>query len=506
MGRRVPVRCAFLVIVATGLFLACGGGDAGSGADADVPGADLPVADAPVDGPGPSDTPRETVAGSCLPSNGSPGAATATPGTAVVHATSTGTAQSLFFDPGSPMPDRPAGLLRRGPCGTVGLLFRGRSPQDATRCWMYADVTGAAGTPEVVDPSLAGTGSDTVLFFDGDCAPMAVLPSSSDGLIEYLRGTDGTWARRTTGSFQAVLGAMPTSVSLAGAHVDAGGRPNVVLLATAGGAPAGLHGVRDTAPGSAWTFARFDLPQAKEFQAFRVDGGGTAHALFTRTEYPCDPCDMDLYYGRLPPGGAWAVETVQDSKWGDPNDEYADDPWMEIDTRGEPIVAATYLVRVITGSLVSTQLRVYSRTDGAWCHETVATASDGYAGSDGTAYTGAEPMLALDGQDRPHVVFADTAQWHDSNSYANAVQGQARHAVRTGDAWSVATLFRQDGQTVAARPLHGFGALQVAVSPDGAAVHVAGVDREWDTDSIYNPAAVPITYRVTVAPAAVALP
>ena len=291
----------FVLAAAMAFLPACGGGDAGS--DADVPGADLPVSDVAGDGTVPQDTGRETVAGSCLPANGSAGAASFVPGDAVVHASTSGVAQSLYFDPGSPMPDRPAGLLRRGPCGKVGLLYRDLPLQDTTKRWMYADVTGTAGTPEVVDPSLAGTGSDTTLFFDGDCAPMAVLPSASDGLVEYARGTDGTWARRASGSFQTLLAAMPTSVSLAGSYVDAGARPNVVLLATAGGAPAGIHGVRDTAPGSAWTFTRFDLPQATGFQAFRVGGGGTAHALFTRTEYPCDPCDMDLYYGRLPPGG-----------------------------------------------------------------------------------------------------------------------------------------------------------------------------------------------------------
>ena len=50
---------------------------------------------------------------------------------------------------------------------------------------------------------------------------------------------------------------------------------------------------------------------AGDVQAWAAAADGSVHAVYTRTECPCDPCDMDLYYGRAAAGGAWSVETVQ---------------------------------------------------------------------------------------------------------------------------------------------------------------------------------------------------
>ena len=45
-------------------------------------------------------------------------------------------------------------------------------------------------------------------------------------------------------------------------------------------------------------------PDRPELLAVRVGDDGAVHALYRKTEFPCDPCDMALYYGRRDPGGA----------------------------------------------------------------------------------------------------------------------------------------------------------------------------------------------------------
>ena len=48
------------------------------------------------------------------------------------------------------------------------------------------------------------------------------------------------------------------------------------------------------------------------------------------------------------------------------------------------------------------------------------------------------------------------------------------------------------------KPLHAFDAPRIAPSPTGDEVHVAGVARVWETDSIYNPNDVPVTIEALV--------
>ena len=103
-------------------------------------------------------------------------------------------------------------------------------------------------------------------------------------------------------------------------------------------------------------------------------------------------------------------------------------------------------------------------------------------------------------------MFGDLAQWHDGSGQSNGVAGQARYAVRTGTAWSAATIFEQPGRSEGAPPLHAFDSPLLAVSPDGVDVRVVGVERIWDTDSIYNSEERPLTLRLRVLDVDVALP
>ncbi|HOD07895.1 hypothetical protein KBA39_01785 [Myxococcota bacterium] len=291
----------------------------------------------------------------------------------------------------------------------------------------------------------------------------------------------------------------------------------MVVIATANvdGTVKGIVGRLPIKAYSEWEFSSFPLPAGyTELLALRQAPDGTAHALYTKTLYPCDgSCDLDLYYGRMASAGTWIEETVQTSKWGEPDDEFATDPTMVLDSRGEPVVAATYFKRVITGSIKSAELRLYGRDNGEWCQETMATEVDGYQGSDGTAMTGIAPFVAVDNTGRVHVVFQDMAQWHakdpmDQINKANAINGQVRYAVRSGKTWTLATLFEQDdeGTDAAQAPLNGMLPTQVAVSGDGATVYAAGASFEWDTNTIYNTSAKPMTFKAVTVKAAVQLP
>jgi hypothetical protein len=419
-------------------------------------------------------------------------------------AEASGTAMNQLDDQGSPLPAESRGALRRGPCGKAGIVFAAVPAGGKGARFHYLDVTGDQGAAEVVDPDAAAERHGAHLFFDAACSPIVVRADVAAGLVEHARGAAGGWTSKPAGDVASAFGGKVSGLALLDGSVDPDGTIRIVASATAGGASRRVRGNRAAAAGSAWEFAAFDPPSQGEVSAWRADATGAVHAVFTKTVFPCDPCDMGMYYGRLPAGqAAWTVETVQASKWGDPDDQFATDPSLAVLPTGEPVVAASFVHRAITGSLTSSELRVYGRDGGAWCHETVATESDGYAGQDGKQFTGATPRLVLDGSARIHVAFGDLAQWHDGNNYSNGVQGQIRYAVRTGTGWTVATLFEQPGRIESPKPLVGLERPLLAVAADGAQVWAAGQAREWDTDSIYNPAAVGVTWKATVVRAAV---
>lgn len=406
-----------------------------------------------------------------------------------------------------------ASLLRRGSCGTVGLLFRHLDPSDGgTARLRYLDVTtGGAGTPEEVDPDTAVRSMSAALLFDDACAPL-VLRASGEGVVEYARGADGTWAKAVVGDLAALLGEAPSSAQLVDAREAADGALTVVVRVYASGAPMsvgrGVLGTRPAAAGSAWQWTAFDLPAAAtEILALAADGGQGAHALFTKTVRPCDPCDLDLLYGKLAfGGGTWSEETVQESKWGEPDDEFATHPSLAVDGAGQPVVAATFERRVVTGSLKRSTLRVYFRAGGDWEHETVASElADGYEGEDGDDYTGAQPHLVVDRRNGElHVAFTDISQWHDGNGWANGVRGQLRYAIRAGGEWTVATLYAQPGHIASPQPLHSLDTPMVASPDGGGEARLVGVERVWDTDSIYNDTDVPVTLKAMVFRATIA--
>jgi hypothetical protein len=380
--------------------------------------------------------------------------------------------------------------MRRGPCGVVGLAYR-RTGSDGSRELAYVELLDAAGSgpgaPETVEDG--DPGLDLSLFYDSECSPV-ILRGDGGDWTQYT--TDGsTWTSEPAGLDLSAFDGAGSSVRVHGA--DATGDGTFHLLGHS--LEVLVHGSRDAAPGSTWKFEAFPQPPATEVDQYRVDEDGDIHALYTKTEYPCDPCNLTLYYGELE-AGEWSTVIVQDSEWGPPLDEYSWTPWMELVGTGRPIVAAHFVHRVVTGSFRDTRLRVYAMEEGAFCGETVVTTCDGYQGSDGDEFTGALPVARVDGGGRVHVTFLDQSIWHDSDGYMNEIRGQLRHAVRGSDGWTVATLTDQPGQTESPDPLVGYGAPLLALSGD--TVVVAAAQHTWSTDSIYNSTDVPVTYELHV--------
>ncbi len=444
--------------------------------------------------------------GPCLPVHGASGTATVTPaGAPGVAFESTGWASIVTVDEESPFPFEAKHLLARGACGTVGVLVR--DPSERPAPLMYVDASQAKPVPEMVAEE-AGPLEDAALFFDTDCTPVVIRLDAPDGFLEQVRGGDGTWPEPTELNPSAGIGGPPTTLAATEAWTDAEGNMHLVARATLGVTPKVVHGIRAPAPGASWTFEGFDAAPATDFVTYRADPNGGLHAAYTTTEIPCDPCDLGIYYGYLPPGGLWTETLVEPSIWNDPDDMYALDATLAVTSEGLPILAATWLERARTGATLRTELRLYSirQSTQAWCSESVATEADTYQGERGTAFTGVNPNLVLDATDRPHVVFSDTALWYDDKARANSLAGQIRYAVRTGDGWTLATLLSQQGQTDSPDLLYGLEAPMIATSADGGTVVVGGSVRAWETTSIYNSTPKNVTFQATVVQAGVVQP
>jgi hypothetical protein len=440
--------------------------------------------------------------GGCgFPEGGTDGAASVTPATPVVHDSIEDQAMNtLDIEFAGQLPAGGSAALRYGPCGDAGMLLW----LDDGGLLVYVDPR-SGGAPETLGP---GDGPfDGALFFDADCTPLALVPASPLAFQQYTRGGDGSWtASQAFDDVSTVLGSEPSSLRVFDADVGADGKLYVFVEAYVGGNPEWLRGSREAAAGSAWTFQAMTAPDATELFDVAVGTAGETVAAFKNTQYPCDPCDVDFHLGTLAtPDGAWSTEVLQPGTWGDPNDLFVESASLAFGADGNPYVAAHFVERVITGSYVATELRLYGQVEGVWCGETIVDANDGYEGSDGSTYTGADPVLAFDDAGRMHVAFRDQAIWHDGGNQ-NEIRGQLRHAVRSGNTWTTATLLTQPGQTASAHPLIGVGAPLLAVSPDGTEVVVAGVAFEWETDSIYNMQELPVTLEATAVQATISYP
>jgi len=402
---------------------------------------------------------------------------------------------------GSPITGRLVPPLAVGLCGTAGLVFL--AEHQGSMEIFYLDVTAAGGLPEIVDAEVSWPDAQVSLLFDSGCVPHVVASTFDDTLVDYTREDDGTWIP-TIVAADAALGGAPDWVNFQHADLSADG--SMRILGTGWIAGGETPFVASRGPGGAWAITAYPKhPVAEQVLAWAPANDGSIHAIFEKPEtYPCDPCDKNLYWGRVSPGGVWEEAQVSGTVWGKPDDRFTNQPDIAVTAAGDPVIVGRWQRRAVTGSLKESELRVYApATEGEWCYETVVTTPDGYAGGDGKKYTGEMPQVTVDGQGRVHVAFHDLTEWHDSNKWANGVQGQLRYAVHDGKDWTVTTIFEQPGQVESPEPLHGFARGMVAPTSDGGTVFFSGVERIWETDSIYNDTEMPMTYKAHVFKASV---
>ncbi|MFH1532828.1 MAG: hypothetical protein ABIK09_19060 [Pseudomonadota bacterium] len=433
---------------------------------------------------------------SCLQSMGDGEATIAVVGAPQEIAEATSQAMNTLDEEGSPITGRLTPPLAVGLCGTAGLIYL--DGHEGSPTLFYLDVTAAGGVPEVVDPSVSWSDAEAALLFDAACTPHVIGSTLEDTLVDHARGKDGGWTP-TIVAADAALGGAPDPIRFQ--HTDLSGDGSMRVLGTARVANALTPFVASRGPGGAWAITAYPPhPEAQEVLAWAPANDGSIHAVYRKPNtYPCDPCDMNLYWGKVVPGGTWEEGQVTDTVWGKPDDRFTDQPDLAITAAGEPVIVGRWQRRAATGSIKESELRVYAPAgDGAWCYETIATKPDGYGGGDGEEYTGEMPQVAVDGAGRIHVAFHDLAEWHDANSWENGIQGQLRYALRDGTSWTVTTLLKQPGQSESPSPLHGFVRGMVAPTSDGTAAFLTGIQRIWETDSIYNDSGKPITFKAQV--------
>ncbi|MBI4821272.1 MAG: hypothetical protein HY791_33740 [Deltaproteobacteria bacterium] len=419
------------------------------------------------------------IPGTCeLGATGSGSAAISSTGDPTELASVSSTAQNTdLIDQLSPVGRPPLGAVRARPCGVLGTVLVRRLQASSELAYTSDGVLEKIG-----DTIRAGR---PALLFDGLCRPL-VLDLAREGLVEHVRTGEGTWTSTTVLPMPAT-GYDPRSAEL--------GRDGKLHALAHSGALL-IHGVRDPAEGALWTFTNAPQPPgATTVFEYSVDSKGRVHAVYTKTRFPCfETCDLSLNHALLE-GTSWVETVLERGVWGPPLDELAVDPSLAIDASDRPVVAAQFRTRVETGSLQSASLRVYTIRGSEVCAESVITESDGYAGSDGTNFTGSRPLVELDGTGRIFVVFSDMSAWHDSMGQ-NLMAGQIRSAVRSDESWTLGRLVTQAGQSQSRRPLvFGEGA-GLTIAADGSSGALVTVEGEWDNDSVYNVESSPVAIRV----------
>jgi hypothetical protein len=408
---------------------------------------------------------------------------------------SAGLAQNTVDDDGSPVPGNLQPYLAVGSCGTVGLVYLDDVAGNSEL--RYLDVSVDQGVPETVDDGVSWADASAALAFDADCVPHLVTSTDDQDLVDYTRGADGVWTAKVldaAGALGGQGGRVYTDFAALGTDgvlrilgwvwVDGGKTPLVITYSD-----------------GAWTVAGYPvLSEAEQVFAWAAAEDGSVHAVFNiPNTYPCDPCNRDLMWGRTTASGPWESAQVEGTVWGNPDDRFADQADLAIDKEGQPVIAARWRRSAITGSLKNSELVLYApRSDLTWCGETAVSAPDGYGGGDGPKFTGEMPTISLDNQGNPHIAFQDLTEWHNGQGWANGIQGQARHAVRTGGGWTTTTVLSQPGQIDSPNPLQGFVRAVAVPTADGKSVWLAGSQRVWETDSIYNDTAVPVTWKLQV--------
>ena len=435
---------------------------------------------------------------SCVPGVGGPGSvAISLDGELRTVESGEGMAMNTMEEDGAPWRFWYVSPIAASTCGDAGLVYTSGEFGHL----YYVRLSPTAEEPVLVDDEWNLESRTVALVYDSNCEPMVVTVTPDDGLVYFIQVEDGPWQSVSTGAGAAQGG----NVALSAVKNTPSGEITAFIERTNGEQKEVVALKYDPATAMSWTPRTVALPDVGMVFDYAMGSDGLVRMVHqAKLEFPCDPCDLDLLCSVEDGNGNWLSSVIQDSRWGDPDDRFSEPASLVLTPDNTPIVAACYQERVITGSLKKSELRVYSRdSDGDWCYETVVDQQDGFAGGDGSHFTGQEPMIRLGPAGEPVVLFHDLSEWHDSNG-ANGIVGQPRLAVRSQDRWSMLTLHAQPGQQDSPNPLHGFRNGRFAVTPTGLVF--GGVEFIWETDSIYNNTEVPIHFKLFSGSATVAWP
>jgi len=336
------------------------------------------------------------------------------------------------------LPWNKRGAMGASACGDLGLVYR-----DSDGGVTYAHVT-AAGLQGQATVLSASSGQAPVIFYDASCAPQVVTIDSSGDLIQASPSGQDSWEANPI-ALTPLSG--HTASNIVGLVLGRDGKQHLFLHGSDGSAQRLLQG---TLEGASWTFRSLPLVEISGTSTFwtspqvfnyAVDSQGEAHAAFST--------GIDLGYA-VTSAGAWQQEIVETAV--DDRDIPGFEAYIAIGPDDQPAIANGHSTHYVGWSIKTLELYLYTREGGTWTSELIADEADGYVGSDGNRYTGAQIQLFFDAWDQPYVTFNDLASWHITYNYTAV--GQIRYAIKACGQWQVATIFQQDGQTASPNPIH----------------------------------------------------
>jgi hypothetical protein len=258
-------------------------------------------------------------------------------------------------------------------------------------------------------------------------------------------GTD-SWA--TTPISLASLPSATVS-GIAGLTRGRDGKLHLFLKGSASGESRVLHG---TLEGTSWSFS--SLPVIAPISTgscfgwsiprvfnYAVDSQGRVHAAYY------DSCALGY---AVTESGGWQQEIAV--PMADERNIPGFDGYVAIDDNDQPAIANANSTHYEGWSIKSLTLNYLTRSAGAWSTELITDTADGYVGTDGDQYAGAQVQLFFDAYGQPYVTFNDLASWHITYNYTGA--GQIRYAVKACAEWTFETVFHQEGQAVSPNPIH----------------------------------------------------
>jgi hypothetical protein len=356
----------------------------------------------------------------------------------------------------------------RSDCGDIGVVYF-----EGEGTWAMDVMLVERGA----DPDLVGSAPNTMmpayLHYDDACAPH-VVAYDSDGYTHWVR-EGAFWTEHSIDLSQFVGGFWHL-----GSTWGEDGRLHLFTTVYNDDFTAFQGVFHATFEQGAWSTELLEPIEADddEWRAgldLLVVADGTIHVLYSRNRH--------LAYARTD-GAGWLRETIREREVFDHEPAWGGS--LALDAAGVPHVVATEADRRTTGSLIEVRLIWHTRAGGTWSGQTVLAESDGYAGGDGTNYTGLQPFLVFDAAGVAHIVFTDLASWHDDLNQNDTIRGHLRYLQWDGEGWKVASLVPQPDQLTSPELLHELLLPQLRL--DGSTLQIFAMERVTDGPTVtYDP-------------------